>query len=167
MTYHYRSYNRYDQLRPHWGFWLTTLFLTRHVVGFVLVSLSGSGIGGKGGGAGKDAIELGGVISLIEPIYMIADIPALFLLYALGSRVPKSGAAIRWAWGAGRLLIIASVAVYLALFALTRSADVAAFGSATWASLALNALVVTYVLGSDYMKDLFRQFPAADASADA
>lgn len=165
MTYHYRRYNQYDQLRPHWGFWLTILFLTRHIAGFILVSMSGRG-GGRVG-VGRESIDLGGVMSLIEPIYMIADIPALALLYALGSRVPKSGAAIRWAWCAGRALIIASVAVYLALFALTRSADVAAFGSATWASLALNALVVAYVLGSDYMKDLFRQFPAADASTDA
>ena len=76
MTYHYRHYNRYDQLRPHWGFWLTLVFLTRHVFGFVLVSMSGSGIGNKGGGVNKEDIELGGVISLIEPIYMIADIPA-------------------------------------------------------------------------------------------
>ncbi len=162
MTYHYRHYNQYDQLRPHWGFWLTMLFSVRHIAGFILVSMSGRG-GGRVG-VGREAIDLGGVLSLIEPIYMIADIPALVLLYALGSRLPKSGAAVRWVWGAGRPLIIASVAVYLALVALTRGADVAAFGPATWASLALNALVVAYVLGSKYMKELFGQFPAADAS---
>ena len=60
-------------------------------------------------------------------------------------------------------MIIASVVVYLALFALTRGADVAALGWATWAILALNALVVAYALGSNYMKDLFGQFPAAGA----
>ncbi len=165
MTYHYRHYNKYDQLRPHWGFWLTILFLTRHIVGFILVSMSGRG-GGRVG-VGREAIELGDVMSLIEPIYMIADIPALALLYALGSRMPKSGAAVRWVWGAGRPLIIASVAVYLALFALTRGADVASFGLATWVSLALNLLVIGYVLKSGYMKDMFGQFPAADANPES
>ena len=159
MTYDYRRYNKYDLLRPHWGFWLTLVFLTRHVVGYVLVSMAGAGIGGRGGGASRDTIELSGVISLIDPIYMIADIPALALLFALGSRVPKSGRAVRWLWGAGRWLIIASVAVYLALFALTRGFDVAAFGWVTWASLALNVLVIGYVLKSNYLKDLFARFP--------
>ncbi len=162
MTYDYRRYNQYDILKPHWGFWLTLVFLARHVVGFVLVSMAGAAVGGNGGGAPKEAIDLGGLISLIDPIYMIADIPALVLLYALGSRVPKSGAAARWLWGAGRWLILASVAVYLALFTLTRGFDVAAFGWATWASLALNVLVIGYVLKSSYMRDMFAQYPPAE-----
>ncbi len=165
MTYDYRRYNQHDVLKPHWGFWLTILFLSRHVIGFVLVSMSGRG-GGRVG-VGKEAIDLGGVMSLIEPIYMIADIPALVLLYALGARLPKSGAAVRWLWGAGRWLILASIAIYLALFALTRGIDVETFGPATWASLALSAFVVTYVLGSKFMKDLFSQFPQADASRNS
>ncbi len=164
MTYDYRRYNQYDVLKPHLGFWLTVLFLSRHVIGFVLVSMSGSGLGSRGGGAGKEAIELGGVMSLIEPIYMIADVPALVLLYALGARLPKSGAAVRWKWGGGRWLMLASVAIYRSLFVLTRGIDVETFGRATWASLALNVLVVSYVVGSKYMKDLFGQFPHADAS---
>ncbi len=160
LDYDYRRYNQYDVLRPHWGFWLTTLFLVRHTVGFVLVSMSGSGIGGRGGGAGRDAIDLGGVMSLIEPIYMIADIPALALLYALGSRQPKSGAAIRWVWRAGRWLIITSVAAYLVLFLLTNGLDAASFGPAAWVSLALSVLVIGYVSKSGYLTDMFGQFPA-------
>ena len=161
MTYDYRRYNQHDVLKPHWGFWLTILFLSRHVIGFILVSMSGRG-GGRVG-VGKEAIDLGGVMSLIEPIYMIADIPALVLLYALGARLPKSGAAVRRVWDAGRWLILASITIYLALFALTRGIDAETFGPATWASLALSALVVTYVIGSKFLKDLFGQFPAADA----
>ncbi len=160
MTYDYRRYNQHDVLKPHWGFWLTILFLSRHVIGFILVAMSGRG-GGRVG-VGKEAIDLGSVMSLIEPIYMIADIPALVLLYALGARLPKSGAAVRWVWDAGRWLILASIAIYLTLFALTRGVDVETFGRATWVSLALSALVVTYVLGSKFMKDLFGQFPVAD-----
>ncbi len=167
MTYDYRRYNQHDVLKPHWGFWLTVLFLSRHVIGFVLVSMSGSGLGGRGGGVGKDAIELGSVMSLIEPIYMIADIPALMLLYALGARLPKSGTVIRWVWGGGRWLMLASVAIYLALFVLTRGVNVEILGRAAWASLAFNTLLVSYVLGSNYMKDLFGQFPPADASRNS
>ncbi len=165
MSYDYRRYNQYDVLKPHWGFWLTILFLSRHVIGFVLVSMSGRG-GGRVG-VGTEAIDLAGVMSLIEPIYMIADVPALVLLYALGARLPKAGAAVRGVWNAGRWLILASVAIYLALFALTHGVDVETFGRATWASLALTALVVSYVFGSNFMKDLFGQFPAADASPNA
>ena len=65
-------------------------------------------------------------------------------------------------WDAGRWLILASIAIYLTLFAMTRGVDVETFGRATWVSIALSALVVTYVLGSKFMKDLFGQFPAAD-----
>ncbi len=162
MTYDYRRYNQHDVLKPHWGFWLTILFLSRHVIGFILVAMSGRG-GGRVG-VGKEAIDLGSVMSLIEPIYMIADIPALALFYALGARLPRSGAAIRWVWDAGRWLILASIAIYLTLFALTRGIDVETFGRATWATLALSALIVGYVLGSRYMKELFGQFPQADAS---
>ncbi len=165
MTYDYRRYNQYDVLKPHWGFWLTILFLSRHVIGFILVSMSGRG-GGRVG-VEKEAIDLGGVMSLIEPIYMIADVPALVLLYALGARLPKSGAVVRWLWDAGRWLILASVAIYLALFVLKRGFDVETFGPATWVSLALSAVVVTYALGSKFLKDLFGQFPAADASPNS
>ena len=60
--------------------------------------------------------------------------------------------------------MLASVAIYLPLFVLTRGVDVETFGRATWASLALNVLVVSYVVGSKYMNDLFGQFPHADTS---
>ena len=43
MAYGYQRYNQYDVLRPHWGYWATCLFLSRHVIGFVLVSMSGGG----------------------------------------------------------------------------------------------------------------------------
>jgi hypothetical protein len=142
------------------------LFLSRHVIGFVLVSMSGSGLGGRGGGVGRDAIDLGDVISLIEPIYMIADIPALVLLYALGARLPKSGAAVRSVWRAGRWLIIASVAIYLTLFSLTHGLDAATYGPATWVSLALSALVAAVAARSRYLKDMFAQFPPPADGAD-
>jgi hypothetical protein len=163
MAYGYQRYNQYDVLRPHWGYWATCLFLSRHVIGFVLVSMSG---GGGRVGVEREAIDLGGVMSLIEPIYMIADIPALMLLYTLGARIPKSGAAVRWVWNAGRWLILTSVGIYLALFVLTRGINPETFGPATWASFALNAFVVTYVIGSRYLKELFGQFPAPETNPD-
>ena len=161
MTYDYRRYNQYDVLMPHLGFWLFVLFLSRHVVGFVLVSMSGSG---RGVGVEMEAIHLDSVMSLIEPEYMIADIPALLLMYALGARLAKLGVAVRWVWSAGRWLVLAFVAIYLALFVLTHDVEVETLGQATWASLALCALVVTYALGSKFMKHLLAQFPPVDAS---
>ncbi len=158
MPYDYRRYNQYDVLKPHWGFWLTILFLSRHIAGFLLIAISGR-TGGKGGGVSQDAIDLGAVISLIEPIYMIADIPALALFYALGARLPKSGAAVRWVWGAGRHLLLAAIVIYLTLFALTRGLDIAAYGATTWINMGLNALVVAYILRSRYLRDLFGTFP--------
>jgi len=118
------------------------------VIGLILVSMSG---GGGRVGVGREAIDLGGVMSLIEPIYMVTDIPALMLLYTLSARIPKSGAAVRCVWNAGRWLIVTSVGIYFALFALTRGINPETFGPATWASFALNAFVVTYVIGSRYM----------------
>ena len=159
MTYGYQRYNQHDVLKPHWGFWLTSLFLLRHLIGFVLVSMSG-----RGGrvGVSKEAIDLGDVMSLIEPIYMIADTPALLLLYAVGARVPKAGAAVRGIWNAGRWLILASVGIYLTLFVVTHGTNLETFGPATWTSLLLSALVASFAFGSRYMKDLFSQFPAAE-----
>ena len=143
------------------GFWLFVLFLSRHVVGFVLVSMSGSG---RGVGVEKETIHLDSVMSLIEPVYMIADIPALRLMYALGARLASLGATVRWVWGVGRWLSLAFVAIYLALFVLTHDVDVETLGQATRASLALCAPVVTYALGSKFMKHLLAQFPPVDAS---
>lgn len=150
--YHYRRYNEFDVVKVNIPTIAATLFMARHVLGLFVIGIAFSRTSFDTRGAFND---------LFDPILMLADIPAIFLLLAMVSRHPKSGAAIRGIWRHGPHLLLASAVIYVVLLIDLVDLDVARLGWAVWLSIAVTAAAVTYVFASPYAHELFRQFPEA------
>ena len=155
--YHYTRYNRHDVLRVNLPTVCATLFLSRHILSFIVIGIAFS----RAAPGSRNAF--GG---LFEPIFMATDLPALLLLLAMLARHPKSGRAIRALWRAGPYLLLGSAALYAAL--LFRQ-----FGGApdlsdwrSWLMVGGTVLSVAYVFVSPYARELFRQFPAPEPDED-
>jgi hypothetical protein len=156
--YDYLNYNRHDVLRPSWRFWGMALFLSRHLLLLLLLGISH---GKKGGGPPNP-----GVAALIDPLFFVSDVPALILLCTLGARLPGSGRLPRFLWRNGRVLLIASCALYLGLLFWQQGADLASWHPVTWAMVALTVVVAASVSLSTYLRDLFAQFPDRPSEGD-
>lgn len=154
QKYDYTRYNQYDVLRLNWTYWMVTLFLSRHLILLMLIGVSA----GRGGGGPRNP-ELAG---LLEPVFFVSDLPALFLLFVAGARLPKSGKLPRISWRRGRYFLLSSSALYIGLLLWRRGFEVAGFKPVTWGLVALNLGLVTYVMKSAYLRDLFSQFPDPD-----
>ncbi len=151
--YHFLCYNRYGVLRPNWPLKLILAFLCRHVV--LLVAFGSMAFKGKG------SIDLQYLLPLLDKAFIVADLPALTVLYAMGSRRPDAGAWCRWIWRYGQLFIFGSVGLFLLITAVRHVVTGAPVLAIEWAMIAVNAAVVYYVGRSAYVRDLFDQFPEA------
>ena len=154
LKYDYRCYNQHEVLRPTWLFWLLVIFLSRDLL---LLLLLGVSHGKRGGGAPNPAVG-----ALINPIFFISDIPALLALLPLGARLPGSGRVPRFLWRHSQFLLLGSCLLYLALLFWQQGPDFAAYHMATWGMIALTCLVMVVLIRSEYLKDLFDQFPTSD-----
>lgn len=155
--YHYRRYNEFDVVKVNVPTVVSVLFLSRHVLGLFIIGIALS----RAQFDAKDAFS-----NLFEPIYMLADLPALLVLLAMFSRHPKSGPAIRLIWRCGRYLLLASASAYLILLTQQTGPDVMHYGWAVWLSIGSTAAAIAYVFLTPYVRDLFRQFPAPSDDAE-
>lgn len=151
--YPYTRYNRYDVLRVNIPTACATLFLSRHILSFIVIGIAFS----RAAPDSKNAF--GG---LFEPIFMATDIPALLLLIAMLARHPKSGRAIRALWRAGPYLLSGSAALYGILLYRQLGGAPEAADWRSWLMIGGTVLSVAYVFLSPYARDLFRQFPAPE-----
>ena len=155
--YDYLRYNRYDVLRLNWVYWSVTLFLSRHLILFILLGVSAGRTG-----AGPRNPELA---ALLDPLFFISDLPALFLLFLAGARLPKSGDVTRLLWRQGRYFLVASCILYMALLFWQHDFHMAGLVPLSWGLVALNLLLVGFVMRSAYLRDLFAEFPAPEDEA--
>lgn len=153
----YLSYNRYGVLRPSPALWTALLFQCRHILGTGLVLMaSGRGMGSGGAQGRMDLSELG---NLLEPVFLLSDMPALLVLLTIAARLPGAGALPRRLWRHGRILMVLSVAAYVALFVAHLPPRAGAVPLVDWVGLAGTLAVGGYVLLSRYVRDLFTEFP--------
>jgi Protein of unknown function (DUF2919) len=149
----YSRYNAFDVVKVNIPTIVGALFMARHLLGIFII-----GMAFRSGRTGT--VESHGAFSgLVEPIYMIADIPAVLVLIAMLSRHPKSGALTRVIWRYGQYLLLASAIVYFFLFFDKVGWAHQRYGWPVWLSLLGTVAVVAYVFVSPYARDLFRQFP--------
>ncbi len=158
LKHDYLSYNRYDVLRPNWLFWTVAVFLSRHLL---LLFFLGVSHGKGGGGPANPAVG-----ALIDPLYFIADVPALVVLASLGARLPSGGKAARLVWHNGRILLLASCVLYLGLLVWQLGPNFASYHAVTWGMIALTVLVAALLVRSEYLKDMFAGFPAPEPEAE-
>ena len=154
QKYDYSHYNQYDVLRLNWAYWAITLFLSRHLILFMLIGVSA---GRDGGGPRNPTLA-----ALLDPVLFFSDVPALVLLFVAGARLPKSGRLPRFLWRQGRLLLILSPLLYIVLLFWQQQFEFGKIDVVTWGLVALNVALMAYVIKSSYMADLFMQFPSPD-----
>lgn len=155
--YAHDRYNRFDVLRVNALTAAAVLFLARHVLTFLVVGIAFSRVGPGPAGAFS---------GLFEPIFMLADIPAVLVLLAMLGRHPKSGRSLRLIWRAAPFLLPLSAAIYLFLVARQAGADLGRHGWMLWGMIGGTVLSAGYILLSPYARAAFREFPAADAGED-
>jgi hypothetical protein len=155
--YPYSRYNRFDVVRVNAFTAAAVLFLSRHVLTFLVIGIAFS----RAQPDSKSAFS-----GLFEPVFMLADIPALPVLLAMFARHPKSGRLLRVAWRCGPWLLLASAAIYLGLLFRHISDNPAPHGWIIWAMISGTILSIAYVFLSPYARDLFRQFPDRSLAED-
>lgn len=152
--------NRHGVLRIPAAMWLALLFLARHWVLVLVVTVSAR--------RNQEAIRLYG--SDFNWWLLLAEAPALLVLWLCSRRRPEAGLVVRWLWPHVRLL-----ASMTALF------HIGYVGWYLWQSsywlpwpelyLASSALIDLAIVGafhnSGHLKQVFSEFPAPrdDASA--
>ena len=148
--YPYNRYNRFDVLRVNPATVAAVLFLSRHVLTFLVLGIALSRMPASGRGAFS---------GLFEPVYMLADIPALLVFLAMLARHPKTGPTLRLVWRCGPLLLLGSTLIYLGLVIRQVGIDPAQYGWLLGAMIAGAVAAPAYVLLSPYARALFGEFP--------
>ena len=155
QKYDYTRYNQYDVLSLNWVYWMITLFLSRHLILLILIGVSA---GKTGAGPRNPALA-----ALLDPMFFVSDLPALFILIVAGARLPKGGKSTRFLWHRGRYFLLSSLGLYIGLLFWQQGFDIAGFQPVTWGLIALNVILMAYVMKSAYLRDLFSQFPEPDS----
>lgn len=155
--YPFHRYNRFDALKVNLPTIGAMLFLSRHVLTFLVLGIALMRMPGDGRAA------FGG---LFAPVYMLADIPALLVLLAMLARHPKTGRILRAVWRCGPLLLAASALTYLGLAAPELGAGLTRRGWIPAVMAAGTVAAAAYALFSPYARALFRSFPAPEPPED-
>jgi hypothetical protein len=98
-----------------------------------------------------------------SPFFMLADLPAALVLFAIGHRVPNGQNFMRRVWKSGRWLLLASYVASITLFSCLNK-DVLAdpsswdFPDAMLVAM-MDVVIVAYLLRSERVRDVFRDFP--------
>jgi len=148
-------YNRFFSLRLNLAMKLILVFLCKDF--FLMAVVGATAFKGKG------SADVSQLMALVHPIFFLADFPAVAVAYAASARRPDTGAFSRLIWKNGRELILLSTAVYCTLVVYGREWQVANLSWADWGALAANAIIIVYVFQSEYVRDLFADFPTANS----
>ena len=151
FKYNFLRYNQYGVLKAHWPLKFCLLFLCRHML--LLIALVAMGFRGGGGP------EMTYLTPLLDKAFIISDLPALAVFYLIGARRPESKDLYRWIWRNGRALILASVAMYLGIVTLRNGLVLSNYAAVEWVMIAGNAVVAFYAWRSQFIRDLFNEFP--------
>jgi hypothetical protein len=95
--------------------------------------------------------------------FVIADIPAVFVLLATGSRIPKAHPFMRWTWLHGKHLLISSYVLGIFVFfninhEVIQQQDIDSI-TLTLSVIVPDILIIFLIYKSELMKDIFNEFP--------
>lgn len=130
--------------------WLAMVYLVRHPVLIALTFLPTSG----------DTLDY--LRTLVEPVRLLADLPALAVLVAAMRRGPKAGDWVRAIWAKGRWLLAISAILdatlgIRGLIAAGPSQGMLT-GQAIMVSVVLDLWICLWLARSHLLRDLFRDF---------
>ena len=89
------------------------------------------------------------------------------MFYVIGAQRQDSKDVYRWIWRNGRYLIFSSVALYLGIVTLRNGLVLSNYAAIKWAMMAGNAVVAFYVWRSQFIRDLFEEFPPPEEEEEA
>jgi len=98
-----------------------------------------------------------------SPYFMLTDLPAALVLFAIGHRVPNGQNFMRRVWKSGRWLLLASYVASITLFSCLNK-DVLTdpsswdFPDAILVAM-MDIVIVAYLMLSERVRDVFRDFP--------
>jgi hypothetical protein len=98
-----------------------------------------------------------------SPYFMLTDLPAALVLFAIGHRVPNGQNFMRRVWKSGRWLLLASYVASITLFSYLNK-DILTdpsswdFPDAMLVAM-MDVVIVAYLLRSERVRDVFRDFP--------
>lgn len=150
MDERYLNVNRYGVLSIPGPLWIAMAFLGRHWV-LLIITLASR--------RSPDAIQLAS--SSLSAAVLLLEMPVLILAYAGFSRLPSTGAILRFIWRNGRTILAATAVINLGLLAwFLWVADVWRRPELLLASFGLLDLAIVYgIYKSAYIKQVFMEFP--------
>jgi hypothetical protein len=153
-SYNETSYDQYWCLKPSPMLWIAIVYLSRSIMLPMLVGISSMT------GAGDTASIVRSFVGLNA---LVASLVAFVVVFAYLRRSPSAGAAVRWIWSHGRLLLALAVILDLAL-GLSSAVRVTVEDGGQTAFLAgvaalLDLSVLSYVTMSRRVRDVFSDFP--------
>jgi hypothetical protein len=132
--------------------WLVILYGIRHFIFVVFAKLMP-----------MDIVTIPWINFQTSPYFILTDLPAALVLFAIGHRVPNGQNFMRRVWKSGRWLLLASYVAGITLFSYLNK-DVMTdpsswdFPDAMFVVM-MDVVVVAYLLGSERVRDVFRDFP--------
>jgi hypothetical protein len=132
--------------------WLAILYGLRHFF-FVVVA----------GLMPMDIVTIPWINFQTSPYFMVTDLPAALVLFAIGHRVPDALTFMRLVWQYGRWLLTASYLGGIALFAYLNKEVMTDPSSWDFPDamlvVVIDILFVVYLMRSELVRDVFADFP--------
>lgn len=158
VKYDLGCYDKHYCLKPPLALLAAMVFACREFL-LPLVLLIGSLKGGA-------PYEIDFLFAEHRAAALLAQIPALLVVYAAIRRMPTGDAVARWIWKRGRMVLGASLladAYLAAAFSGVSFTHLHGEAVGSLAMMALDAGILLYLALSSRVKDSFASFPAAPA----
>lgn len=150
--------NQYGVLRIPAGVWLALIFMARHWLMVLVVTVSAR--------RNRDAVQLYG--DDFSWWMLALELPALFLLWLCTRRQPDAGRFVRAVWPHARLIAALTAALHIGyvVWFLWNSSYWLPWPELYLASCALIDVAIIYgFYTSDHLRQVFSEFPASPATA--
>jgi hypothetical protein len=158
--YSIEDYNAHDVLKIPFNLGLVTAYLLKYFYIMILLPIFSK----VPGLSESVTLAMPFVNHFVEQpanlVFLISSLPVVLVALAMFRRVPQTASAwLRWAWKRGKLLLLISVWIDIALMLLYLAVGIRHLNEMYIAFLYLDAMCVLYLWKSSYIVDAFAQFP--------
>ena len=156
------SVDRYDEnlvLKVPALLWLAILYGIRHAFIVAAAALMP-----------MDIVTISWLHMQSNPYFLLTDLPAALVLYAIGHRVPNGLNIMRQVWSYGRWLLVSSYISCIALFAYLNREVMTDPSSWDFPDgilvIVIDVVITVYLMRSELVKDVFNDFPGSTEPAN-
>jgi hypothetical protein len=160
IKYSFEDYNEFNVLKIPLSLILTTVYLLKYFV--ILIFLPVLSKIPRVGESVKLAMPYVEQFAHnhINLLLLISSIPAVFIIVGMFRRIPKTQSPfIRRVWANGRMLLLVSAIVDLALLTVFLLLGLKTLNELLILILYLDAMIALYLMRSQRVRDVFAEFP--------